>query len=332
MYSEDGGVIPAGIEQEEYYGDEHNSMFGIYKGVIRSVIYSDNPESHSKDRLEYTVRVDGQDYQNAIDMRTSGGQFNYVEKVLHPITANVEDGKISEGTYEEKTNGETVWVMFIRGMSDFPLIVGSQQSPLNRKYQQSKAKDGIYDVKELNGMEFKVDKDGNYCVTQVGLKTPDGKITNEDGVGSAIKFYPNGNYEINISDTVSLKFNKQDKKIISKTGDNSITLTQQEIKAEHSTGSHITIESGGAIRAQSVSQAILEAPKVAIGNAGVELLDQQITALKAVSDLCNSMSKETHIGNLAQPTTAPLNAGAYLAVKGIIDSVVAQLTGLKGNI
>jgi hypothetical protein len=229
MYSEDGGVIPAGIEVEEYSGNEHNQMFGVYKGVVRGVIYPDNPESESKDRLEYVVRINGQDYPNSIDMRDGGGQFNYSERVLHPITANVEDGDVSDKAYEEKMNGETVWVMFINGRSDFPLIVGSAQHPLNRKYRKAVGKDGIYKVEEFNGMEFKVDDEGNYCITQVGKKEPDGKVTNEAGVGSTIKFKPNGDYEIIVSETVSLLFDKESQKITMKANENSCTMDENGI-------------------------------------------------------------------------------------------------------
>jgi len=303
-YTEDGGVIPAGINVREYGEErEHDSNFGLYKGIIKKIIYPDNEEeSESKDRVEYVVRVRGQDFPNAIDLRKSGGQFNFSERILSPTKENVEDGSLNDGTYEEKTDGETVWVMFIEGRSDFPIIIGSAQHPLNRKYRKAKSEDGIYSVEEFNGIEFKIDKDSNYTISHVGRKDPQGEIQNKEAVDSSVKYYGNGDYEVvvnngaNPEDLVSMKFIKADKKIVTTANKNTYVLDSTGVTIQDKSDNKIAMDANS-ILLQSVK-------------------DMVLTVAKAMNITADSLTANIVKDTIVNTKGATINATGNVDIKG----------------
>ena len=243
----DGGVIPSGINVKNSSSDDHN-LFGVYKGQVRAVVFPEDEDSESKSRMEYTVRVNGQDYYNVVDIRSMGGQFNYSERILDEVEHS-ESGEVDDSAYEEVINGEVVWIMLTEGDTDFPIIIGSGSHPRNRTYRQPKREDGKQNIDEFNGIEFKIDKDSNYTITHVGRKKPEHTVEeeafeNEEAIGTNTKFYGNGDYEINIvplldkegeekpDDEVYLKFTKETKKYELKVQKNKFVIDETGILLE----------------------------------------------------------------------------------------------------
>jgi len=244
-YTEDGGVIPAGVESYDADERSHKNHYGIYQASITSVIYPESPSSRSKEMIEYIVNIGGQNYPYAIDMRRRGGIYNHSERIMDETSTNLKGGRLSGETRDEDSNGEIVWVMFIEGNADFPLIVGSAQHPATRKDHKPTLLDGQYDLDVFNGVEFKIDKDSNYSIKHVGRKTPEGIIENPLGVDTEIKLSGNGDYEILVSDTVKIKITKATKKIELIAGSNTYTMSSTGIKAVDAAGNEINLAAAG---------------------------------------------------------------------------------------
>jgi hypothetical protein len=217
QYTPDGGVVPSGLPTSKRSSNEHYHLFGVYKGMVVQIIYPEDQRNFSKDRIEYVVRVKGQDYPNAVDATTMGGIFNYKTRSRKDITESL-DNKIATETPREKMNGEAVFVMFLEGHGDLPIIIASDQHPRHGEYKKVKKDEGLFDIEEFNGIEFSINKDSNYVIKNVGRKDDKAKVLNEDGVGSQIKFMGNGDIELNTHGTegsadLRAKFTKADKKM-----------------------------------------------------------------------------------------------------------------------
>lgn len=196
-YTRDGGIIPSGIpiSKKKQRSDQHKFM-SLKIGQIVSIVYPDDPKSTSKKRIEYIVEIDGQDYLNCVDARNGGGINNYYEKVKKDSTYS-STGELGPSTFNEQIDGELVYVLFLDGDGDIPIIIGSAQHPLTE--HKPKKEDGIFSIERFNGIEFFIDKDGNFSLSQVGIKNNKGEVQNPDGVGSKISLYSNGNIEMNAS-------------------------------------------------------------------------------------------------------------------------------------
>jgi len=191
-YTKDGGVIPSSVPVGQR-GGGHFKMFGIYRGTVIRTLFPDDPENRSGERMEYVVKVLGQSYPNASTLRQGGGVHNYNERVFKH-TEKAFAGKIDpRSALNENLDGEAVYVMFVDGHGDCPVIVGAQQHPKQeKKFSKS---DGLCDVMEFNGIEISIDKDSNYTIKSVGRKSPDGAIENPDAVGTVFSLKDDGSVE-----------------------------------------------------------------------------------------------------------------------------------------
>jgi len=252
-YTRDGGVIPSGVPFSEREPNAHHEMFGIYRALVLRAIYPDDPDSKSGSRMEYAIKIGGQEYPNAIDISDKGGIFNYREKIRKGVEKS-RTGEINEGTLDENTDGEVVWVMFVKGHGDVPLIVGADVHP--NKYIEAQRSDGAFDTQEFNGVEFDIDKDSNLTLKQVGRKNPDGSILNPAAVGASIKIGgiggeieaisskgasvkldPNGSVRIETNDGAYISMNVQTGvTIIASKDGHIITMNSSEVSVAHSSG------------------------------------------------------------------------------------------------
>lgn len=249
QYTPDGGVVPSGIPTSKRSSNEHYRLFGVYKGMIVQIIYPEDQRNFSKDRIEYVVRVKGQDYPNAIDATTMGGIFNYKTRSRKDITESL-DNKVATETPREKMNGEAVFVMFLEGHGDLPIIIASDQHPRHGEYKKVKKDDGLFDIEEFNGIEFSINKDSNYIIKNVGRKDDKAKVLNEPGVGSQIKLMGNGDIELNTHGTegsadLRAKFTKADKKMEFYAQENKVVYDSAGISIIDKNNNEFKFTSGG---------------------------------------------------------------------------------------
>lgn len=167
-------------------------MYGIHQAQVVEIIYPDDKKNSNKERLEYKVNINGQDFNNVIDARQSGGIFDYTETVRKPVERQGSKPPENANEYDEKLDGETVLCAFFGGHSDLPVIIGSLPHPLHASYKKATKADGRTHTFEYNGVEFKIDDDGTIHFEIVGKKdhvnsTPDSPvILNTAAVGAKI--------------------------------------------------------------------------------------------------------------------------------------------------
>lgn len=185
-YTQDGGVIPSGIPASKRRDNEHKTLFGLFRGVIIKTVYPDDPENTNKERMEYTVRVKGQIYPNAIDMRRGGGMYQYNERIRKHSEKSFK-GQMDVSAYDQDLDGEIVYVMFVEGNGNVPVIVGAAQHHNQAQYKKFKKEDGLVDESEYNGVVIQTDKDSNFTIRQVGRKDVEGNIVNQEAVGALVR-------------------------------------------------------------------------------------------------------------------------------------------------
>lgn len=211
-YRSDGGVISSKTPTRNISHSDHYSSFGLYRGQVIRVLYPDDKENSNKTRVEYVVRVNGQDYPNAVSLNSGGAIYNQSERILKS-TEKSFTSKLDVSVYPENLDGEFVYVLFLEGHGNVPVIIGCADHP--RQDVQFKREDGMFNRDEFNGIEVKIDKDANYSVKQVGRKNEKGEIQNKAGVGSFVKLHSNGDIEMSThgDQTVQVKLTKETKKI-----------------------------------------------------------------------------------------------------------------------
>lgn len=261
QYTMDGGVIPSGMPTSQRDRKDHYRLFGVYKGMIVQIIYPEETTNFSKDRIEYVVRIKGQDYPNAIDATSMGGIFNYKTRSRKDITESL-DNKIATETPREKMNGEAVFVMFIEGHGDLPIIIASDQHPRHGEYKKVKKDEGLFEIEEFNGIEFSINKDSNYIIKNVGRKDDKAKVLNQAGVGSQIKFMGNGDIELNAHGTegsadLRAKFTKADKKMEFYAQENKVVYDAAGVSIIDKNNNEFKFTSAG-LNMKSVSKTTLE--------------------------------------------------------------------------
>lgn len=247
MYKQDGGVISSSVPRSKVVEREHNKMFGIYRGQVVRAIFPDEPENTNKKRIEYVVRVGGQDYPNAVSIKSLGGIFQQSETIHKGIEKSIS-GQVNTGQFPENLDGEMVYVMFIEGHGNVPLIVGCAEHP--RADKAFKKEDGIFDRTEFNGVEFLVDKESNYIIKQTGRKDPEKKILNEAGVGAFIKMSGNGDVEVNTHGTdgsadLRMKLTKETKKMEFYAQENKVVYDDQGVSIIDKNNNEFKFTSGG---------------------------------------------------------------------------------------
>lgn len=248
-YTEDGGVIPSGVPIVQRNSQEHNKLFGLYRGIIIRTVYPDDPQNSTGERVEYIVRVGRQDYPNAINMRVGGGINNFNERIRKGSERSFT-GKLDRSTYNENLDGEIVYVLFLEGYGNVPIIIGGDNHPRQASYKKFSKKDGRFDFTEFEGVEFLIDKSSNYTIKHVGRKSPDGSILNPEAVDSQIKMHGNGDIELNTHGTpgtadLRIKLTKADKKCEIYAQNDKIIMDSSGIKVEDKNNNRITQNAAG---------------------------------------------------------------------------------------
>lgn len=331
QYTADGGVIPSGMPTSQRSPNDHYRLFGIYRGMVVQVIYPDDKRNISKERIEYTVRVRGQDYPNTVDISGAGGIFNYKTRVRKDITESKDDN-IAIKTPREKMNGEAVFVMFIEGHGDIPVIIGSDQHPRHGEYKKYKKEDGLFEVEEFNGIEVSVDKDSAYTIKNVGRKNDKGKILNQEGVGSQIKMSGNGDIDINTHGTTTtsdlrVKFTKADKKMEFYAQENKVIYDSNGVSIVDKNNNEFKFTSGG-MNMKSIDKMTLQATGDATLKSDAKVTVQGASGVDVKSDASVKVSGTggTEVGSGSSATqvqgqTVAL-AGGGLGVARLGDQVM----------
>lgn len=188
-YTRDGGVISSGMPRSTRTVKDHTSKFGVYRGVILETIFPTDPRNTSPTggHIEYIVKIKGQAYRGVRDLRKSGARWDYHERTRkRSLLASAK----TPTTDDMLADGEHVFVMFLEGHNDSPLIIGAADHPLRPSL--ATLKDLNFDKEVFNGIEVTITGRGDFLIRQDGLHddTAVGAILNPTAINSRI--YLNG--------------------------------------------------------------------------------------------------------------------------------------------
>ncbi len=344
MYMPDGSPISSSVPTSEKRGQrEASESVKIHRGIVLRTVYPEDEKNSNGQRIEYVVKIDGQIYDNAILASDigGGGIYNYKTTVLKSSEKSFSD-EMSDATFDENLDGEFVYCQFLRGMSDIPIIVSGDTHPKHSLYKSPTAEEGVFDVKEFNGMEFKTDKDGNYTIRNVGIKDPEGVVNAPEGQGSILTMGVDGSFsydaygaipvaspeekeeepEENFNLNFKLTKLEGDNSFELNVNDNKLLINKDGIVLEDVNGNTITIDGDGKnITDQHGNTVIMNgdgikiesASKLFVGGAGAELVD-------SLSQTLEQLINHTHptgVGPSGPPIEGPVMQPIKQAVDGI---------------
>jgi hypothetical protein len=185
--------------------------YAIRKGVVLEVYEIEDENNLSKISPEYDVMTVEQDqssgvnttiYKNCVMMDGFGGVADFFQKKLRPVK---DKQKTKSEINVENETGSIVTILCLDGISEKAIIVGSMSNPSKKVLTKEK---GIHLEGEYNGINYKVNKDGELTVTFRSATNDDGTPKNEIAGGSFFKIDKTGSFEINDNNKDSIKIDK----------------------------------------------------------------------------------------------------------------------------
>ena len=293
--------LRVGVVVKCYEKDDKQNITKIVPeyDVVTSELNSQNGQSFTK-------------YMNCISTDSFGGVADFFEYKLRP-TEEVFEESYSFG----KQNGSIVLLLCLDGYSEKAIIVGGLPNVLDSEKQRSTTltpENELHLEGEYNGVNWKVNKDGEFTLTFRSKTDNNGKAQDEKAGGTHFQINKKGSVDINTNlegdDETYMRMDKENKDVGLKAGAN-IGLTakknigfnaEADIKgaakanvefaaegsAKYSSKSAFDIMSDASltVKAASVivqsdgdflvesSTALIDAPKVQLGASGTPALVQ----------------------------------------------------------
>jgi len=224
----------------------------LLEGQVIKVHFTDDKSNLSKKFVEYDVIARNSSggsvtYSNCRNILDISGYNDYKETILEPNEVALS-GKLAKSNSPDNMNGTMVILGFLDGSIDKPIIMGGFP---HRKNKAATKSDGIRLKREFRGLEFNINKDGEYCITQKGPRNPDGKFKN-DQVNTSVKFDKDGNIDVSQSNGETLVNNiilsKTEAKMTTSIGEGKVTtqLDGESEKITIATESGLNVEYDGA--------------------------------------------------------------------------------------
>lgn len=282
----------------------------IYKAQIEEVIYKDN-ERNKTGHVEYdlvimsgNVNEGYRKIRNAVSLNSLGGINDYEEIIYKAKTKEFSRGAGLGKAYSENTNGDIVALMFLEGNEEFPVIIG----PWSHKRNNNSASesDGHRMKGEYNGVQWEINKDGEFIITLLGGPRDDsGNLTNESNGGLLIKLSKDGKINIDSGSQPIITIDKNS---------NEVTVEANSIK----------------IGSNAVEPIVLGNTWVAYNNAEIiTKLNALITAFNTFGSLYDS---HTHNENgTGGGVTDPPNGGGSPGAPSSAASASSAQLALKGK-
>ena len=207
---------------------------------------------------------EGQTISNCRLASWLGGQYNYAERVLRPNQKPLNEIPLKD------QDGDIVLVQYIQGQNMAPMIVGMGTQPKDGDATGATIEDGPRWVEQYNGVETKIDKEGQYTLTVKGgmIDEETNSFTPAEGTSLAsFSIDKDKKVLLETSEGPSLLLDGMSDKInIATTGGDMISLSGGNINIISSSGVEITLSSSG-ITLKSGTKLTVEADRVDL-NAG----------------------------------------------------------------
>lgn len=177
MRIRDDGTIQSANTPTWMNAEGRKEDHALYRAMVIRVAYVDDNANVTKNAQNPEVTYDvivlggfaaGQIISNVRLSSFLGGTDNFYERTLTPCTKPLSDTRLSD------QDGDIVYLQFIQGREGYPVIVALGKG-INDISGTTKA-EGPRELKQFNGLEEKIDKDGQYSITHNGV-SGDGLIT-----------------------------------------------------------------------------------------------------------------------------------------------------------
>lgn len=307
---------------------------------IRTGIILKTMEDKDAGEIKYLVEV--KDKNDTITawcraMTGRGGVYNYEEWSMRGYTRTP---LTSLADFAKSKAGDFVLVAFLNGETREGVILGGLKHP-GRTSKLKADEDPAYNA-EFNGVETKINKDGEWTLTFKGipinaalLKAPATgvpiipPIYNPVTGGSYMKFDKTGSWELNdkaIALPQSIKVDKSGGTMTLTSGLNVFKMDKAGLATSLETGK-FTVNSKISMDFKTIQYSVdatasikLKALKIAIGTSGIELFDQLIQMIDALG--------KVQVTSPVGPCTPLMATGGWVAV----ELIKAKLTLVKGSL
>lgn len=186
------------------YKDEIFNNTKLKNGIVINVYEIDNEKNSNKKFPEYDVLVVEQNttssmepvvYRNCISIDGFGGVADFFEYKLRPVKEVEKKAKTPLDTNFKGQFGNMVLLLCLDGISDKGIIVKSVSHP-GRKTNLTKEA-GLHLEGEYNGLNWKINKEGELTVTFKSKTDDRGKPSDEKAGGTHLKIDKKGSVDIN---------------------------------------------------------------------------------------------------------------------------------------
>ncbi len=200
-------------------------------GQIDKVHFVDDPTNVSKKFIEYDVNVRNEQggqttFKNVRATGPLGGFNDNSETILEPNDVALK-GKLDISNTFINKNGTLVYVSFRDNSLDKPYIEGAIDHPARTGATRA---EGIHKKGEFRGLQWEINKLGEFILTYRGSRTANGTLEREDTGPTEIKIDQNGNFSFSNNESQSITVSRTDKTIIVTDGTNTITIDKTSNK------------------------------------------------------------------------------------------------------
>lgn len=229
----DGSVIQSKFEVQgpPVAYDLYRKDYSLKQGIVQSIYYPEEKENVSKKYIEYDVfvleeRGDGSAstviYPRCLTVDRFGTANNFERFTYQPAV------KKDQQVYKQ---GAQVLLLTINGytLPNRSIIIGGFSYPVNSQY---KKEDGQFYEWQFNGVNIKVNKDGEYHLTFNTPIDPDGKKKDEKAAGTKIQILKDGKLKISDNEKQSWEIDRVAQKSTWTNGAESIIIDKKNKKIE----------------------------------------------------------------------------------------------------
>lgn len=177
-------------------------------GVVTEVYDIDNEKNLSKTVPEYTVvtketengaGIKYKTYGNCLYLDKFGGIADFFEHKIRPTVIKIDNEPTKVSHDFKKQNGSLVLLLCLDGFSENAIIIGGIPNVQNTETQRKTTltKDAGHHMEgEFNGINWKVNKDGEFVLTFKSPTDNDGKVIDKKYSGTFSKIDKTGSFEV----------------------------------------------------------------------------------------------------------------------------------------
>jgi hypothetical protein len=284
------------VDSEVDFTRKVNRNMYLKLGTIVDVIDTDAPKNQSEFMVEYDVMVIEDDntsiYKNCISIDSFGGVADFLR---YKRRAHKDPKKVKDSGSFKKQNGSMVLLLCLEANGEIAIILGGL--PHSDKGKILDPALGHHLEGEFNGINWQIDKDGQFVVTFKSATEADGKVINADAGGAYYKMEKDGSIEVSDGNKEKIRIDKTDKTIdieaesdISNITDENFIITAKkdvQVKAD----AKILLEAGGSalfkskadITVEAMGPFTLKAPNITIDSGGVTTVKASAVQIQASS-------------------------------------------------